>query len=275
MLQVVALAVSVAAGLAAVLGVVAQLTAGVRLRRRTEHLQGQFQATELSDYDRGIALSLHREATARLVALHALPVGHFVIPLFLFAVPGPGLWAAGRALAESSDSGSLGANFFKSSVEGFGDPVAIVIAPGIVFLGLLGLLGVILGRREIEQDYLHGKSLHKEPSYGLGLLPALLALGRSSWWLFLGAIGLCLLVFVFGHSFEAKPSQIQPLSATVSVALLIASMFLVGGFLAIGQSLMVTGRKWHHEPLSIKAVEPSAGRCPPKQRSGRLRFWQR
>lgn len=271
------LAISALAGAAAVLAAVAQVTAGARLRRSADRLQTQFQASELGSYDRGIAISLYRQDIAKLVALRALPVRYFAVPLFALVVPLLGFVGYGRIYAQASGrSKGWSAVLDSGNVESFAFPVSLLVPLTMLLFvtgGLTGLLSVLLGRLHIEQDYLSEKTLEKEPSYWDGSARAMLTLGwRGRGECVVTAAGLASLAFGTGAVIDIltlSPTDLMPASA-----LLCGVILVFFGLMAFGSFMEKQRGEWRHTPFPIQPSKTSEQNHPPRQSRRRFLFWK-
>lgn len=108
------------------------------------------------EYDRNVAQSLRREASARLLALETYPSWRFLVPLYALAAGFFGAWYLGTSIGEkypaSFDYWEL------SEVDPF-LPVFALFGFFFILSGLTGLGLVRLWRKRVMQNYLRADTI--------------------------------------------------------------------------------------------------------------------
>lgn len=146
--------VTLVAALVGIVVAVTQLTSAARLRHKVSFWTEQITSASL-DTDRALAVSVRRDATARLLALEAYPGRRFLVPS-LFVLLGVLL----AALVGYELGGVLPADLTLDNI-----PSGVLIFPpmlgGVGFLGggVLDLARVMRWRVRIARQYLAGESL--------------------------------------------------------------------------------------------------------------------
>lgn len=234
------------AAAASVLGIVvavSQLTSASRLRRQATFWGEQSRSAD-STYDRSVAQSLHRDATARIIALDAYPGKKILGPAFTTLVGLYGPIVVGYTVGSNSPNGLTLPNLSEQGIE----PIVLVCVP-ILVMGIFGLASVTVRRRNLASKYLAAKDLaieHPQQSdleATVGLI--------ITWRTFLGvcafSLGISLLLTLF--SFIAGMPKGDPSSFPSGWIL----AFVPAGFVLslIGSSSVVNLFRqgpiaWHH-----------------------------
>ena len=222
---------------------------------------------------------------AKLVALRALPNRYFAIPLLFLLALLSVFVGIGRIYGESSSSGSRGWSALLGSIEEvvllFPLPLLMPLMIAILVAGALsGVSGVLLGRLFIEQDYLNGSALDKEPYYWDGFggpLRTRLTLGWPGLGAhFITAAGLGL--FAFGAGSFSNVDSHNSADPLPTLALAGGGLVVFAGLAILNLLIRLEREEWHHEPLPVNTPEPSsepAGK-PHQERQERrgLFFWK-
>lgn len=258
--------------LVALLGVLAaslpQLTSSSRLRGKISFWTSQVQSQNL-DYDRKVAESSRRDATARLLALQAYPAPRLLIPLYGTFT---GLYF-GYAIVESlTEPERISLRFLIDY-----DPLALfafVLGIVLVMGSLLEILRVLRFRRTIERDYLDAKMLVRQHDDSKFPLPP--SLNLQGILQLLGALLLScgLLSLSVFASASAALGSINPWEGNAENPRSLTTLLIFGAFLTYaGIEVLHAGVSlekipWlNPRPLSEKVANPdTAGRSFPSVR---------
>lgn len=157
----------------------AALTKGARLRRQSAIIRDEL-AAATGTYDRAVLQSLHREVTAQMIALMAVPAWRMgqLLVLYLLGLPAALLAGVGIGMASRPLVGG-GAQANQYHLEELVLVVGLTMVSLMMLLfGMAWFLKAQLERSRIKRLYLDGRDLDRKLFLTPGLIPSA---ERPSW----------------------------------------------------------------------------------------------
>ncbi|KRF06357.1 hypothetical protein ASH00_08950 [Arthrobacter sp. Soil782] len=193
-----------------------QLTAAARLKRESSFWREEMLASDLR-HDREVMESLHRTATARLIAIKVVPARRLLVPAYFFI--------AGIVLTFSFAHvvGSIAPQpITLESISAAGlDVISSIFIPVLVFMGMIGIASVFIRRRHLIRSYLDGEIIADRPPRFTEDGGVWLGFRLGNWkWIVFGifAFGLCSFTAAVGFTLGVGVDSIQSWTALWLVA---------------------------------------------------------
>ncbi|MHA7293550.1 hypothetical protein [Arthrobacter sp. HLT1-21] len=166
-----------------------QLTAATRLKRESSFWREEMQASEFCQ-DRAVMESLHRTATARLIAIKVIPARRLLAPAYFFIAGIALTFSFAHVVGEI-----LPQPITMKSISAAGlDVLPAIFIPLLVFMGTIGVASVFIRRRRLIRSYLDGEVIGDQPPVFTENGGVWLGFRLSRWrWFAFGAFafGLC------------------------------------------------------------------------------------
>ncbi|SEQ03851.1 hypothetical protein [Arthrobacter sp. OV608] len=150
--------VAVIGSLVGILVALDQITAGSRLRRQAIFWREMSQNVEVS-HDAAVFQSLEREASAKLIALQALPARKLLLPAFMVTSAIAFAFSIGMALGHIPAADWNWTRAIEKTSEQGADMIFWPLIPFLIGKGILDFLNLLLERSQIATAYLDGRTV--------------------------------------------------------------------------------------------------------------------
>lgn len=246
----------VIASLSAIVGLlvgVEQITTGARLRRESTFWR-ESQQSATRKHDHGVLESLHRTATARIIAIKMIPARLLLLNTIIIvngiAIIFLAAHSAGEILPNPITFDALWAT---QEI----DPVLPAMVPVVVFGGLVGAASFFVRRRRVIRLYLDGEDVSGLPMQftDSGRMDVGLHLGARQW-AAVGSlsIGLCGLAAFSGFAAGAGTENLGSVQPWIAIWFFVSMAFMVFGFSAIS---FIYGLE-REAPVHPRILKPNA-----------------